>query len=127
MLTCESTISSLQKIKCRGKLINASQDVITLCKIAETSFRCRDVFKNYQKPLMQILFQDVLRKIPDNVFVNNGHMFHQGILGDHRYQIIKYILFKYFTLRIHHECDNLENTIHRIRNKHTKLILFKNQ
>jgi len=62
MLICETTISSLQKIKSRGKLINASQDVIRLCKIAETSFRYHDVFKNDRKPIMQVLFQDVLKK-----------------------------------------------------------------
>lgn len=94
------------------------------------------------------IFQNVLKKISDNVFNNDYHdhvnkyittnhdmitmiMFHQRILGDqiikYCYQIIKYILFKYFTLRMHHECNNLKNTIHRIRNKHTKLILFKNQ
>lgn len=127
MLICESTMSPLQKIKSRGKLINASQDVIKLCKIAETSFRCYDVFKNYRKSIIQILIQDALSIIPDNLFLNDVHMFHQGILGDHRHQIIKYILYKYFTLRLHHECDTLKNTIHRIRHKHTKLVLFKNQ
>lgn len=91
MLICDSVISSLQKIKSRGKLINASRDVIMLCKIAETSFCFYDVFKIDQKSFIQILFQDVLQKIPDNVFVNNDHMFHQGVLGDHRYQNIYFL------------------------------------
>lgn len=95
MLTCESTISSLQQIKSRGKLINASLDVIKLCKIAETSFRCHDVFKKNETSIIQIVIQDTMAKIPGNLFLNNDHMFHQGIPGDHRYQIIKYILHKY--------------------------------
>ncbi|EZA48031.1 THAP domain-containing protein, partial [Ooceraea biroi] len=96
MLICESTISSLQKIKCRGKLINASQDVIKLCKIAKTSFRYYNVFKNYEKSILQILIHDALRKIPDSLFLNNVHMLQQGILEDLRYQIIKYNTLEIF-------------------------------
>jgi len=52
-----------------------------------------------------MLCQDALKRIPNNIFINNDHMFYQGILRNY-YQIIKCIFTKYFSLRMHHECDN---------------------
>lgn len=65
--------------------------------------------------------------IPSQVFNNNIHLFDQSPLADHRSQLLRTILTKYFNLRLYHEGSSKKDTITRIRSTYTKLILFKNQ
>ncbi|KYN09176.1 THAP domain-containing protein 9 [Trachymyrmex cornetzi] len=124
-LTCDETLSYLQKRKCRGGLTSASKDVITTCLIGEKVFRtCDNVF--HTKNIIQKLLLKAMHIIPSHVF-NNDHLFDQNTLVDHRGQLLRIILTKYFNLRLYNEGLARKDIIIRIRSKYTKLIQFKNQ
>lgn len=48
-------------------------------------------------------------------------------LSDHKNQLIRIILQKYFKIRLCHEAATKQDSIHRIKSRNTKVILFKNQ
>jgi len=57
------------------------------------------------------------------------HIKNQGILDNHRTQLIKAIITKYIFIRLFHEGKRATdiNKNEYIRHKYAKLILFKNQ
>lgn len=118
--------SKLQVVKNRGTLTNASTDVVTLCKIAETTFR-ENMLILAQKNILHTLLIKTLRKVPNNIFDNTTHLFDQNPLNDHRLQLIKIVLNKYFKTRCTHYANSKNANLEKIRSKLTKLILFKNQ
>ncbi|KYQ49084.1 hypothetical protein ALC60_11854 [Trachymyrmex zeteki] len=69
----------------------------------------------------------VLYTISNNIFGNVLHMFDQAPLADHRTQLIKLITRLYLLTRLHHICRGKNDAVKRIRNKHTKIVIFKNQ
>jgi len=122
----EKVLSHLQKRKCRGGLISASEDVVTTCLIAEKVFRTHCNLLNARNIIPKLLIKTIAI-IPSNVFKNDTHLYDQSPLADHRRQLLKIILTKYFNLRLHHEGSSRKNAIIRIRSLYTKLILHKNQ
>ena len=125
-LTCKSTLSSLQKEKCRGRLKSASLDVIQICETAERQFRSTNILR--KKNVLHYLMVMTLRNIhPSILSENSEHMFEQGFLEDHRTQVIKLIILKYLTLRLRHSTTGKNDVEIRIRHQLTKTILFKNQ
>jgi len=116
----------LQKRKCRGGLISASEDVVSTCLIAEKVFRTHCNLLNARNIIPKLLIKTIAI-IPSNVFKNNTHLYDQSPLADHRRQLLKIILTKYFNLRLHHEGSSRKNEIIKIRSLYTKFILHKNQ
>lgn len=125
-LISEEIVSCLQKRKCRGGLISASEDVITICLIAEKVFRTYSNVLHGSNITLNLIVK-AMSLIPSNIFNNNNHLFDQSPLADHRSQLLKIILKKYFNLRLHHKAASRKDTIVRIRTMYHKLILFKNQ
>lgn len=125
MLTAENTISVLQKKKDRGGLIIASEDVVRICQIAEK------IIRSFQSLYLQYFTKTRFKNATINSYHDflskMDHMMQQGPLSDHRTQLLKLILNKYFTVRLHHHGTSKKDSIRRIRNFHTKLITFKNQ
>lgn len=126
LLHSDTTFSKLQHLKSRGGLINASADVILLCKIGEITFRENNVFSQ-QKNLLQFLLMKSLRKVTSDVFYHKDHCFEQNYLNDHRYQLIKLIFVNFFKIRLNHAAKTKSAVINRIRHKLTKTILFMHQ
>jgi len=118
--------SKLQVLKNRGTLTNASADVVTLCKIAEKTFR-ENMSILSERNILHTLLVKTMRKVPNNIFSNTSHLFDQSYLNDHRLQLIKLILNKYFKSRCTYYGNSKNVNVKRIRSKFTKLILFKSQ
>jgi len=112
--------------KNRSGLCEASNDVITICKEAEKTFRLNQHIAFKTKNIVQHLILQTLQSLPSYVFYDN-HVFDQSPLFDHRGQIIKLILKKFFHLRLMHESKAFINCDQRIRMKNNKLTLFQNQ
>lgn len=68
LLTTDQTLSSLQKIKNRDKLISASADVIKICLIAERTLRETEIFKI--ENVKNVLIEKTMQRIP-YIFLNN--------------------------------------------------------
>lgn len=125
-LTCDKTLSYLQRRKCRGGLISASENVVTTCLIAEKIFRTHNNLFGTKNIIFKLIVK-AMSAIPSNIFDNNAHLFEQSPLADHRSQLLRLILKKYFMLRLHHEASSKKDKTNRIRSTYTKLVLFKNQ
>jgi len=76
--------------KNRSGLCEASNDVITICKKAEKTFRLNQHIAFKTKNIVQHLILQTLQSLPSYVFYDN-HVFDQSPLFDHRGQIIKLI------------------------------------
>lgn len=126
LLYSDTTFSNLQRLKTRGGLINASADVISLCKLGEITFRESNVFSQ-QKNILQCLVMKTLRKVTSVIFYHKDHCFEQNCLNDHRYQLIKLVFVNFFKIRLHHAAKTKSAIVTRIRNKLTKTILFMHQ
>lgn len=122
-----ASLSQLQKRKQYGKLINASDDVVKICIVAEHIFRTNENILR-SKNIMEKLILLTFKKLPVNDFFTEvEHSFNQIPLMDHRNLLIRIVLKKFFILRLRHYAASKNNKIDRIRAKFTKLILFKNQ
>lgn len=82
-------MSALQERKCRGRSINASNDVITLCYIAEKIIREHSNVINKQHLIARLILIAVSH-ISSQIFDNVLHIFEQAPLQDHRTDLIKY-------------------------------------
>ncbi|KYN28696.1 THAP domain-containing protein 9 [Trachymyrmex cornetzi] len=122
----DKVLSHLQKRKCRGGLISASENLVQTCLIAEKVFRIHNNVLT-TKNIMSKLVLETIATIPSDVFKNETHLYDQSPMADHRKQLLEIILTKYFNLRLHHKSASKKDTIVRIRSMYTKLILFKNQ
>lgn len=119
--------SQIEKRKQYGHLFNASDDVVKICKAAEKVFRTSEKIltsKNSKETLILLTTQKLQ---VNELFIKNEHVFDQAPLMDHRYQLIRILLEKFFILRLRHYANSKFNKIHRIRTKLTKLITFKHQ
>jgi len=119
--------SKLIQRKNRGKLFEASNDVITICKIAHKILRCNQHKLFTTKNILEYLICQAVHSVPSYVFDNNDHIFEQSPLFDHRNQVIKLILAQFFNLNLKHESKLLVDSVQRIRMKNNKITLFKNQ
>ncbi|CAG4948590.1 unnamed protein product [Colias eurytheme] len=116
-----------------GGLHYPSQDVIKICVFAEkilrqtTSIHGNSYFS--QKGTLPKMTCSVLKKfIGTEVFAEiKNHIHEQGPFENHFALLIKAITFRYFEVRIHYIMTLLSQRDERIRNMHTKLILFKGQ
>lgn len=95
-------------LKDRGGLQTASGDVISVCKAAEAHFRMYylQYQKIYKKNVMNALIAKCYTNLPSTIFPSTDHMLEQGILGDHRCQLLKLILKQYFITRICHYSES---------------------
>lgn len=101
--------------------------IIKICKAAESVFKTNDKILNCKNVIEKLILL-TLTELPVNyLFTDVEHAFDQALLTDHRNQLIRIILNKFFTLRLHHYAASWNNNIKRIRSKFTILILFKNQ
>lgn len=112
-------------------LINASPDVIYLCKLAESEFRIIEGTTNLNKEnIIEILVIKCLRNMNKSVFkCLHDHMFDEDAQGNHVIFLIKIIIAKYLKLRFHHKANSINDLRNnkRVRSVLTKQILFSNQ
>lgn len=135
VLVGEECFSNLQKRKTWGKLTNASNYLISVCKVAEKVFRTLKtrlsvLDKTRQNNFKEYLVMLALREIPSSLFdVFGDHLFDGTVTESHHISLTKIVLSKYFDIRIYHEVDitNEKNNFNRIRSLLTKSILFQNQ
>lgn len=119
--------SRLQVRKQYRKLFNASDDVIKVCKAAEYIFRTYNDILNSKNVITKLILLTMQTLTVNDLFLETEHVFNQAPLMDHRNQLIRMLLQKYFVLRLHYYGESKNCKTERIRSKFTKLILFKNQ
>lgn len=135
IIKCEDCVLGLISDKYLGLISNKdkegliypSQNVIKVCWVAEKIFRQhanKGITFFAEKNIMPQLILASL-KLCQGVF-SEIHFENQPFVGNHRIPLIKAILMRYFELRIHHATKALEPK-DKIRNVHTKLVLFKGQ
>lgn len=132
ILSSNRQLSLLQRRKTfeNATMSAASELVIKVCLTGEKCFRCINNTISIFNINMDKLTASTLRHLPITVFDHFGdHLFDMEPLSDHFMNLIKLILKKYFTIRIHHETKKrLDlNAGTRVRSFLTKTILFKNQ
>lgn len=128
-----SFVSMLSSRKNRGGLKKPSNDMVTLCKVAEQTFRVAQATgKLTHKNIMHFLIAKSLTEIHENyrnVFIMSEHSLDHGPLDNHRVFLIKSILFEYFKIRLYHAgkiiSSNLQSS--KIRSINLKTIHFKGQ
>ena len=133
LLETDEPLSLLQKRKQYGRMINASPFVIKVCEIGEKCLRLmihehKNIF--IARNLHQILINATLNNIPQSTYdIFHSHNSNDDPLDTHSVNLVKLILRRYFTIRIHHETRRLQerNSDSKIRSLFTKAILFKNQ
>ncbi|KYM99501.1 THAP domain-containing protein 9 [Cyphomyrmex costatus] len=108
-------------------LIFPSEDVITVCKIAEQVIRTtNNVFAT--KNILDFLIITARKQIlPLHLFKELDLAVSKHVLSNHKFQLINQILKKYFTVRLQHASKSLRDTIPRIRTHFNRLVIFKNQ
>lgn len=131
--TCE-TYSFLQKRKTYGNLFKASKFVIKICTQAEKTIRYMisnnpNILSTKSENLINKLIHNCIVCLPDDVLNAFGnHVFDEGFLESHELPLIKLILKRYFTIRIHHETRKMsDQVVNRVRSMLTHLILYQNQ
>jgi hypothetical protein len=93
----------------KGGLINASPDVIYLCKLAESEFRIIEQTDNLNKKnIMEILVIKCLRNMNKSVFKSlHGHMFDEDAQGNHIILLDK--IANYLKLILHHKSYSIND------------------
>lgn len=81
-----------------------------------------------KKDLIILLFRKNITKIFNNPDMNN-HCISQGLLDNHKIQLMKAIAQMYLKVRLHHEAKlvNFASKQAKIRSKLVKYILFNNE
>lgn len=126
-LVAEECHSKLQRRKAWGSLTNASQDVINICKVGEKVLRMHKSKLQRKNIFEYLIIQSLILLNINDLFLSSEHAFDQSPLFDHRNQLIRLILKIFLNLRLRFEASSINDKIERIRSKHTKLVLFKNQ
>lgn len=107
-------------------LINASDDVIYLCKLAEKEFRIFKLTENLNKDnTVEILVMKCLRNMQKSIFKSlHDHMFDEISQGNHVISLVKIIIAQYLKLRLHHKAESINELQNnkRIRSVLTKQI-----
>lgn len=117
------------KIKNRGKYLFPSEEAIRICLIAERVFRQNLKILFSKKNIQAYLILRVFMAI-DGPFNDERMTFHilsQDLMDNHRSQLTKLIISIFLKIRLFHEAKTSSQKIDNIRQKYTKLILFKNQ
>lgn len=121
-------------LKSRGGLMNPSRDVTTITTTTEKIIRANNHVIFTKKNIKDFLLVKAFHAVSTNHIVFNDvimtdHTQRQGILNNHRTELIKEIIKIYIRVRLFHEgkCATESERQEYIRNKYTKLILFKNQ
>lgn len=125
----DKTTSHLQIRKTFGKLTNASDDVIRLAIAAETKFRENDntTFLTSKNVVERLILLTLRSAGIDDLFTNLEHALDQAPLMDHRHQLIRMLLTKFFKSRLRHWAAGRNSVIRRIRSKLTRLAIFHHQ
>ncbi|CAI6377379.1 unnamed protein product [Macrosiphum euphorbiae] len=111
-------------------LIKPFRDVVDICLIAERVFRsCDNIFKNNIK---NSLFTKIKRHIiysstKKNFQELDDHCLSQNLFNNHRDQLIALIIYIYLDVRLHHAAKESNHNKIKLRQKLTKLILFRNE
>jgi hypothetical protein len=119
----------LSKIKDWGTYYTApSRDVTSICTLCEKIVR-QNSHRLTAKNMKAILSNEVFHKLGvpfDNTEMDN-HVMSQDILNNHRVLLCKLIIEFYLKVRFFHEASTMSAKDEYIRQKYTKLILFKGQ
>lgn len=119
----------LIKIKNRGPFVFPSMDVIKICTAAERVFRQYYTNLFVQKNIKTKMSQQIINSLDDPFSGTEmqTHILSQDIFNNHRIQLIKLIIETFLNIRLYHEAKEHSAKNENIRQKYTKLILFKNQ
>lgn len=133
LLESVETYSDLQKRKKYGALVNASEFVVVVCKVAEKYFRffnkTTNIFnKNVKNPSI-ILVKNSFDLIPTFCLdFFEDHLYDSEPVDGHYSNLVKLILERYFKIRLHYETvKQLDSRKERVRSINTKTILFRHE
>lgn len=125
----QSSPTSLLCVKNKGGLIKPSEDVVNICKVAESTFKSNIGKISKQGNIIQYLIikSSAHLKINSLFTAISNHILNQSPLSNHLLQIVNLILKIYLTIRLHHFNKTNSQPQIRIRSFLTKQIHFKNQ
>lgn len=134
LLESDISTSHLQKRKTYGKLVKASDLVISICKSGEKFFRfflkTENIFNKKIDNLIQLLTTHTMTNMSHSILTDNfdDHFYDGDVMNGHASLLSKLILKHYFKLRLHHETNKrLDQSKPRVRSVNTKTILFRNE
>lgn len=119
----------LSKVKDRKNYYVApATDVINICKISEKIIR-QNLYRIQCKNIKSIVMNEIMGIVglPFDTAEMNNHILSQDLLDNHRIQLCKLIIDLYINVRFFHEAKQMSAKDEYIRQKYTKLILFKGQ
>jgi len=108
-------------------LISPSDDVVTVCKIAEKVIRSTPNLFSMKNVLEKLIIHAKKLLSSLNLFPKMDLLPEKAADSSHKLDLINLILKKYFDIRLRHEAKCSQDTIQRIRQFHTKLVLFQNR
>ena len=108
------------------KLTRATAEVELICLTAEKIFRQNknSIFLPNAIERMTIL---TLKEIPHDILRNDKHFYQAEFLKDHRYNLMRLILQKFFNARFNEVAKRLADKSPKIRSKLTKIYQFQGQ
>ncbi|EFN88598.1 THAP domain-containing protein 9, partial [Harpegnathos saltator] len=98
----QKSLSKLQTNKVYSMLFNASEDVIKICKTAGIIIRTNEHILTSKNILKKPVYLTLTKLKVNELFTEVEHAFDQAPLMDHRNQLIRILLNKFFILRLHH-------------------------
>ena len=129
----EASESNLLNRKSYGGLSQPPNDVVLLCRRAESCLRAEQGNSNImkRKNVLQYLTCAVLSSVAGtDVFAClNSHVFDQTAEYNHIIMLMKAVISQYIKIRLHHIAflHNESQAKRRVRHKLTKLILFNHE
>lgn len=116
------------KVKNKGKYVAPSIDVLIICKRSETIIKehlRKMPRENVQKFLLNKFFKSVGDVFTGSIMID--HIKSQNCIDNHRSRLCKLVIELYLQLRLFHAAKTIGSKDVYIRQKYTKLILFKGQ
>ena len=114
------------ELKDFGGLIRPHKDVFVVVKVCEKVFKSQYLTDSIMKNnIFDLLSSKSLMMVADY----NGNVFDEAhFFGtNHRQKIIKKIIEKYFNMRIKHFCAEMNRNTHGMRQKSTRITIFRNE
>jgi len=111
----------------RKGLVSPSDDVVTVCKTAESVLRSTPNLFSTNKILEKLMICAKQLLLDTSLFAEMDMFVEHTVLSNYKLDLINFILKKYFNIRLYHEAKCSQDIIQRIRSFHNRIVVFKNQ
>lgn len=131
VLSITHTTNLLITFKDRNNaLFKSSKNVEYTCSVAEKWIRCKNLSSIYVKNFKNKLYIQIKSEVYRTIFLSkdmDAHIHGQGLFTNHCDQLLTLIIITYINLRLKHLTKEQKKLTVGVRQKLTKLILFRNE